>query len=204
MKTLNSKRVFTPSSCWFYVLRSQDGWCDLNIITLWPGTDRLAMQGFRVSNTVTADISIFLYECHRKLVGNCSCGPYNFWTDAVGQKLANPLRNYWYDLNLIERRLLMYRPYAGNCRREMCHWKASCPSAYSSWGTNGLWKAQQQCWRSSSLNWKTRSPPGHGLVSVRGRMGLAPCVDVPGEQILLSTSASNQFMGESSGPAVAM
>lgn len=58
-----------------YVLRSQDGWCDLDIITLCPGTDGLAMQGCKVSNMVTADTSIFLYECCRKLAGNCSDGP---------------------------------------------------------------------------------------------------------------------------------
>lgn len=35
-------------------------------------------------------------------------------------------------------------------------------------------------------------------------MGRAPCVDVPGGQILLSTSASKEFMGESSGLTVEM
>lgn len=57
-----------------YVLCNQDGSCDLNIITLYLGTDRLAMQGCKISNMVTADTSIFLYECHRKLAGNCSNG----------------------------------------------------------------------------------------------------------------------------------
>lgn len=57
---------------------------------------------------------------------------------------------------------------------------------------------------SSAGDVQTRSPSGHRLVSVRGRVGHAPCGDVPGGQTLLSTSASKEFMSESSGLSAEM
>lgn len=69
---------------------------------------------------------------------------------------------------------------------------------------NGVWSCQQRCWRCSPLGWETRSPSGQRPVSVRGRRGHTPCVDVPGGQILVSTSASKELMGESCGLTVEM
>lgn len=55
---------------------------------------------------------------------------------------------------------------------------------------------------SSSAGDVQHSAGRHRLVSVRGRMGHVPCVDVPGERTLLSTSAGKELAGESSGLTV--
>lgn len=94
---------------------------------------------------------------------------YDFQTDAVGQSLANPLRNYWYLLFLMESCVcrdltLATAEEKSVVEKPLVHLLLPLREDRALGSPAAVLEAL-------TLSWETGSPAGHRLVSARGRVG---------------------------------
>lgn len=121
---------------------------------------------------VIDDTSGLPYECRRTLAGTAQMAhveKYDFQTDAVGQSLANPLRNYWYLLFLMESCVcrdltLATAEEKSVVEKPLVHLLLPLREDRALGSPAAVLEAL-------TLSWETGSPAGHRLVSARGRVG---------------------------------